>query len=60
MARESLEERYFDELRRSGSKGCGVYQIIVFAAVTSGIVGGGIVLYSLSLLEMMPRFECFD
>ncbi len=60
MQNELIEQQYFDALRRSGRKGCGVYQMLVFMTSTFGIIGGLVVLYSFSLFEMMPRFECFE
>ena len=60
MQESFLEEKYFNALRKSGRNGCGFYQTIVVATCLCAVVGGGIVLFALSLLEMMPKFERFD
>jgi len=60
MFSTTLEEQYNNALKKSGRNGCGTYQIIVVITCLCAVIGGGIVLFSLSLLEMMPRFECLD
>ena len=54
----TVEDQYNTIMSRAGRNGCGIFQVIVCAAVMAGTSQFSWLFYGLGFLELMPQFDC--
>ena len=54
----TVEDQYNTVMSRAGRNGCGIFQVLVCAAVMGGTSQFSWLFYGLGFLELMPQFDC--